>query len=438
MRALLPAVFGMIIAAGCVKPDPDQGLDILPGDPLGVVADSATVHAFTIRDTSVRTSGLSKQLLGTYLDPQFGLVDAGLVAQLRLPSNNIGVGINPVDLEADSLVLTLAYDGANFGYGNLDAQVFQAFELDEALSLDTFYYVYSRPAITGEDLVQNRGGRIKPMPGVPVTIDGVTQPPQLRIRLSNGLAQRLLAQFGQTAFSSNDAFLAFFKGLYVKVDPEGLLPNQGGVFIFDLLSTASKATLYYRNTAGSNTQERVDFVINSNCVRYTTVQHDLALATDPSLTTALADTINPSATVHVQALGGLRTAVRLPGIEALAAGNRILSKAELIVPVSGSTYPAYTPPAQIILFRKNASGTDVFLPDQLNGIGAIDGRYRIDERGYRFNITRYVQGVLTGEYPNTGFTMVVSGSGVSANRAVLAGPAAMGSPMRLRLTFTTY
>jgi len=438
MRAALPAVFGVFIAAGCAKPDPDQGLDILPGDPLGVVADSSTVHAFTVRDTSVRTSGLSKQLLGAYLDPQFGLVDAGLVAQLRLPSNNIGLGINPLDLEADSLVLTLAYDGANFGYGNLDAQVFQAFELDEALSLDTFYYVYSRPAITGEDLVQNRGGRIKPMPGVPVTIDGVTQPPQLRIRLSNVLAQRLLAQFGQTAFSSNDAFLAFFKGLYVKVDPEGLLPNQGGVFIFDLLSTASKATLYYRNTAGSNTQERVDFVINSNCVRYTTVQHDLALATDPSLATALADTINPSATVHVQALGGLRTAVRLPGIEALAAGNRILSKAELIVPVSGSTYPAYTPPAQIILFRKNASGTDVFLPDQLNGIGAIDGRYRIDERGYRFNITRYVQGVLTGEYPNTGFTMVVSGSGVSANRAVLAGPAAMGSPMRLRLTFTTY
>ncbi len=436
-----PLLAGALIALGlgaCRKPDPDQGLDLLPSDPLGVVIDTATVHAFTIRDTVVRTSGLSKQLLGAYRDPQFGLVRAGIVTQWRLPSNNIGVGVDPSALVADSLVLALAFDGANFAYGNLDPQRFQAFELGAALSLDSSYYSYTRPTTIGADLVLNRGGRIKPAPATPVILDGATQVPQLRIRLSLELAQRFLQRFGTADFASNDAFLSFFKGIHVSVDPEGLLPNQGGILIFDLLSASSKATLYYRNTGGSNTPERLDFLINSNCVRYTTVEHDLAQATDPVLAAALADTSAPAATVHEQALGGLRTAVRLPGITAYAGTGRILSKAELIVPLRGRPYPYYQPPAQIILFRKNAGGTDVFLPDQLNGIGAIDGRYSSDALGYRFNITRYVQKVISGEYPNDGFTLVVSGSGVSANRAVLAGPAAPESPMRLRLTFTTY
>jgi len=438
MRSAFPAAVALLIMAGCAKPDPDQGLAILPGDPLGVVMDSAVVHAFTLRDTVVRTSGLSKQLLGAYRDPQFGLVDASLTTQWRLLSNNIGLGIDPAGLVADSLVLALAFDGANFGYGNLDPQVFEAYELGQTLSLDSSYYIYTTPITTGENLVLDRGGRIKPAPSTPVTIDGVAQPPQLRIRLSLALAERLLDAFGSPSMASNEAFLAFFKGIHIKVDPEGLLPNQGGVFIFDLLSTVSKATLYYRNTNGTNQPERVDFAINSNCVRYTTVLHDLSQAIDPALSLALSDTTVPAGIVHVQALGGLRTAIRLPGITTLNTTNRILAKAELTVPLNGSYYPSYAPPAQIILFRKNTAGTDVFLPDQLNGIGAIDGRFNPEANGYRFNITRYVQGVISGDFPNTGFTMVVSGSGVSANRAVLAGPAAPNNPMRLKLTFTTY
>ncbi len=427
-----------LMLSACRKPDPDQGLDILPGDPLGVVVDTAAVHAFTIRDSVVRTSGLSRHLLGAYRDPQFGLVRAGIVTQWRLPSNNIGLGVDPSGLVADSLVLALAFDGPNATYGNLDPQVFRAHELAEPLSLDSAYYVYTAPDLTGDDLVLDRGGRLKPAPNVPVTIDGATQVPQLRIRLSPGLAERFLDAFGSSSFTSNDAFLSFFKGIYISVDAEGLLPNQGGVFIFDLLSANSKATLYYRNTNGSNAPERLDFLINSNCVRYTTVEHDLSLAVDQTLQDALADTTSPAATVHLQALGGLRTAIRLPGIAQYAVPGRILAKAELVVPVRGSHYPFYPPPAQIILFRKGSAGTDVFLPDQLNGIGAIDGRYRPDERAYRFNITRYVQKVISGEYPNNGFTLVVNGSGVTANRVVLCGPAATGPAMRLRLTFTTY
>lgn len=438
-KGVLLLGFALFSAIACRKPDPDQGLDILPGDPLGVVVDSFTLHAFTVVDTAVRTSGLSKQLAGAYLDPQFGLVKAGLVTQWRLPANNIGQGIDTSGLVADSLVLALAFDGANFGYGNLDVQVFEAYELAESLSLDSTYHAYREPVVQGPDLVANRGGRIKPQPTSRPTINGDTLAPQLRIRLDPALAARIMDAFGTQAMSSNDQFLQFFKGIHVTVDPSGLLPHEGGVFIFDLVAAASKATLYYHDLNNTPDLTRtLDLLINSNCVRYTVVDHDRTQALDGSLASALADTIQPATTTYVQALGGLRTAIRFPNIANEAGTNRILAKAELITPVSGSFYPFYPPPSQVFLFRRSDTGGDVFLPDQLAGIGAIDGRYRADERTYRFNITRYVQGLINGTYANDGFTMVSGSSGVSANRVVLAGPAAVESPMKLRLTFTTY
>lgn len=432
------ALISLVLFSGCRKPEPDQGLELLPGDPLGVVVDTFTLQAYTVVDTAVRTSGLSKQLLGAYLDPHFGLVKAGFVTQLRLPANNIGQGIDTSGLVADSLVLSLAFDGANYGYGNLDPQIFQAYELDEGLSLDSSYYAYREPQVMEADLVANRGGRIRPQPTSQPVILGDSLAPQLRIRLSGELADRFMDAFGTAAMASNDAFLDFFKGVHVTVDEQGLLPNQGGILIFDLIADASKATLYYHDLNDQPDQTRAfDLLINSNCVRYTATRHDPALATEPGLQETIADTVSESMITHVQALGGLRTAIQFPSIATEAGSGRILAKAELLAPLSGTYYPFYPPPTQLFLFRRTENG-DAFLPDQLNGLGVIDGVFRQDEMAYRFNITRYVQGLINQSYENNGLTMVVGGSGVTANRVVLRGPGATEKPMTLRLTFTTY
>src|SRR5689334_18768449 len=94
-----------LLAVACQKPEEDLGLDLLPGDEMGVEVDTFTVHAFTKEDAPVRTSGLTRNLVGSYLDQQFGWMRAGLVAQLRLISNNIGQGTDPAELEPDSIVL---------------------------------------------------------------------------------------------------------------------------------------------------------------------------------------------------------------------------------------------------------------------------------------------------------------------------------------------
>lgn len=428
-----------ITVSGCKKPEDDLGLDLLPGDPLGILIDTNTLRAYTFEDTTIRTSGLTRQLLGSYLDQQFGLVKAGIVTQLRLSANNIGGGQDNSGLVADSLVLSLAFDGANYAYGNLNPQVFQVFELTEVLSLDSAYRTDDVPITLTTDLAAEPGRAITPQPFTKPYISGDSLVPQLRIPLDRLLAARFLDAFGTSSMADNTAFLEFFKGLYVTVDNGSQLPFQQGILYFNLLSSATKVTLYYRNTLVDPLAPlSLDLLINSNSVHYSVVEHDRTQATDLGLPAALADTTAPAPVVYVQSLGGTRTAIRFPDLMEHAGTNRVLAKAELVVPVLGPAYPYYPPPVQLFLFRKDSADKDVFLPDQLAGIGVIGGTYRSAEQDYRFNITRYVQGVLNGSIPNDGIEILSGGSGVSANRVLMAGPDRAENPMRLRLTFTTY
>jgi len=156
------------------------------------------------------------------------------------------------------------------------------------------------------------------------------------------------------------------------------------------------------------------------------------------LAQALADTaLNQGA--YVQALGGLRTRVVMPHLGTFASAHLdALAKAELVVPIDGTWPQGAPPPTSLFVFRLNDEGEDLFLPDQLDNGLAIGGEFDADAGEYRFTITRYVQNVLNGNYANSGLSLVSGNSGISVNRAVLAGPDAPSDRLRLVLTFTSY
>ncbi|MCB0764515.1 MAG: DUF4270 domain-containing protein [Flavobacteriales bacterium] len=432
-------LFGVVLISGsCRKPEEDLGLDLLPSDPLGLVLDTTALHAFTFRDTAVRTSGLTRNLVGSYLDQEFGKVRTGIVTQLRLSSNNVGAGQDNSGLQVDSLVLSLAFDGINYVYGSLQPQTFSVHELVEPLSVDSAYYTDDIPAVLPAELSIVHGS-ITPEPLRNPVIGGDSLLPQVRIRLDDALGQRFLMAFGTQDMTDNTAFLEYFKGLYVSVENGEQLPFQQGILYFSLLNGATKATLYYKDANDEpELQRSFDLLVNSNCVRYTVAEHDHAQAITPGLPAALGDTVSAAQRTYVQTLGGLRTAIRFPHLMDHATTGQVLAKAELVVPLDGTFNADLPPPGQLFIFRKDSIGRDVFLPDQLGGIGAIDGLYRPTDREYRFNITRYVQGVLSGNIENSGVELVSGSNGVTANRAILAGPARAEDPMRLELTFTTY
>lgn len=425
------------LLVGCRKPEEDLGLDLLPGDPLGVGLDTAKLEAYTFQDSAVQTSGLTRHLIGSYVDPDFGSLKAGLAAQVRLTTANVGQGQTGT-LVPDSIVLGLVFETPNSHYGNLTPQQFRVYEITEALSIDTVYRSNDAPVTATEDLVYPHRGWITPDPYSNVRVGDDTLSPQLRIRLRDDLGQRFVEAFGTSDLEDNTAFLTFFKGLFVAVDNGSQAPYEGGILYINTSNSTSKLTLYYHRADEPATPLKLDMVINGSSVRFSSMQRDRSQALNTGLEEALADPDAPTPTVYLQTLGGYRTHIAFPDIMSYAERGQALAKAELIVPVQGTYYPYYAPPSLLFLFRKNEDGTDAFLPDQQNGITGIGGEFDVEAAEFRFNITRYIAQVLNGTLVNDGLVLVAGSSGVSANRTVLCGPDHAGTPMRVLLTFTTY
>jgi len=249
----------------------------------------------------------------------------------------------------------------------------------------------------------------------------------------------LMAAWGTPDLADNTNFLLFLKGFAVSVSPQ-TVPGKGGLLNFPLEGGNSKLTLYYHDTTvGGEDTLAYDFIINSSSARYTYVERDFHQATDPGLLDALADTSGNHDEAYLQTFGGTRIVLSFPHLPDLQSqGLDAVAKAELILPIAGE-YPLETPPPSVsFAFRKNEEGEDTAIPDQSSGLGIIGGSYDAIAREYRFNITRYAQGLIQGDHPNTGLHIVPGFNGVSGNRAVIGGPGHGETPMRLRLTFTTY
>lgn len=430
-------VSALILATGCKKPEDDLGLSLLdPADTLGTVRiDTNNMLAWAHADEAVRTSMLSTNMVGAYADDVFGTVRTGTATQLRLSVNNVGPANS--SLVCDSLVLGLAYQSLDPIYGDPDPQVIRVYRLVEDLAADTIYKSDRMPAYDPTDLVENGPLAFTPSPTEGPVVGGDTLPPQLRIPLTRDMGNEFLALWGQPAMADNAAFLAWFKGLVIMPDDAGPAPLTGGVWRFNLLSGTSKMTLYYHDGEGVNSS--FDFIFGSSSVRYSFAQFDHGAAPDPGLVELLADSSLGQNEIYVQSMGGLRAEVHFPFLEEYRESPyRTLAKAELIVPLAGDHHETYTPPDQLFAFRKAEDGTDLLLPDQVAGQGAVGGFFDEDAKEYRFNITRWVQGVILDTYPNTGLALVAGNNGISVNRVRLAGPLNGERPMRLVLTFTTY
>lgn len=432
---------GVLVAFGaCKKPEDNVGLDILdPADALGVTqTDTISIQTYSLPDDSVRTSNLSRNMVGSFLDPDFGLVETSTYTQIRLSTNNVGEGQLPIDLEVDSIILSLGYTFGDPWYGQPDEQTFAVYEVDEEIILDTTYYATDVLAVLSENLIEPGMEAQTPDTNAITVVDGDTLLPQLRIRLKDDLGRRFLDAWGSPDLVDNDAFLQFFKGLYVTTENAGQAPDEGAALQFDMLSVNSKVTLYYRNiVVGEEDTLAYDFEIDQQAARFTHVTLDHAQAPMPIVEQALGDTTIGQELFFVQSGQGVRGAIYFPYLEHLLdSGWTAVAKAELIIPVLEPTNDKWTPPSSLFIFRKSETGGDLFLPDQFELNNNIGGIYNEDDKEYRFNISRYVQQVLNGTLENAPLELAPANRGVSVARGELMGPQNIDRQARLIITFT--
>lgn len=430
------------------------GLDVQPEtDLLNVFyKDTATIHTRTVKEDSLKTNPNTIGVLGKYLDPVFGELNASLYRQLKLnvtikitdSINNISqFGKNPI---CDSVILVLHYDTTTFyGKTTFSPQKVSVYEVSENLSTSATYYSNQNLSKYATDLTAADGYTFTPKPKEKLLIDGKQVAPQLRIPLDISFGQTILNRptIDKTTLSSNTNFQNFFKGVYITTEASNVTSGEGNILNLQMQNSA--VTIYYHYTGRNknNTSDstyRVNYSFTFKDVAgFNHFAHDYTKAI-PDIQTQLA---NPSQkqndVVYTQGMAGLKTKIQFPYIMNWVDSGAIgINKAELIIKLDSDSANAigdFAPPEKFFLWSIQDDGTSFPLPDY-NAV-YFGGTYDAANKEFKFNITRYIQQILSKQRNNNGLYLVSYYPLTTANRAVISGGSATSTkPMKLNITYT--
>jgi hypothetical protein len=447
----------------------ELGGDLIPGvDNVKTFDTSLTAVTNNLRFTdSVKVAFSDFVAAGDLNDPEFGQTHANF--QFNILPSTLGtypfVSKDSVKI-VDSVVLSLAYAGS---YGDTlnGVQTLRVFEIapTSGFRFDTLYK-YNDPAsefaTTGGELgsATFNVSKLKDSIQISRPHDTTKVANVVRIRLNSSLATRFM-QYDTTSgplggyhsdSTVGNIFRSLFAGFSIKAD------NSGNVLsYFTPSSTNTKLTVYYQ-VVHSNTPVRdtlsYDFFHTtngqSNYVKTMPGGNWAALLSNGQLS---------DDKIYLQGSpSGSYASILIPSLPSL--GNKVIHRAEIIATRIPSVLDnIFFPPSQLFLDRTNFGTPDtafVFYNDI--GLG-LDGSIDLSSFGgnlksnmYRFNITRYVQGIVTRHEPNdtlrlyaplsttlftptlpTPYVTIPVLSAIGDGRVVLAGGSYPDPNVRLRL-----
>lgn len=415
-------LIALFLTVSCKKKDSNLGADLLDPNQLlnSAQIDTFSLKTYTVEEDSVITDNPVYAVLGSYNDPKFGTFNANFYTQFRLSGLNPNFG-DVTTITIDSTILGLEYAST---YGDMSSQKLEVFELTESMYLDSTYYSFSTLAHSTKNLVQPGFENFVPKPSAVTVIGEDTVDTQLRIRLKNILAQKLIneATSGGVNFSTNELFLNYFKGLHVRVNNGTQASGEGGVLYFNLNDPLSKMTIYYTQ---AGVQKKFDFLINSECADFNHV--DINNSGKP-IQTVIEDTISGQKEFYAQAFKN-RAVVRIPGIGSIPV-KAIIHKAELIFPVQYQTNSKYLPSSEL--------SVSVRIDDVLSGVGVI-GYYDNFKKQYTMDVKNYLQAYVSGQISTKELILSPRFFVNSAERIVFNGPNTINKKKpQLIITYTEF
>ena len=425
-------------------------------------------------------------------DPLFGRTNAAIYFELKPPtfsvSNNARNFIDSSLLAGtgtgyDSTVLCIKFDG---GYGDTTADVdFQVYALTDTITrlIDRIY-----PLVFQADSLLSPSQ--SPLVTKKVSLHSLSydsvlisrssilsykKTKELRIRLPNDSYWINLIS-DSTALSDEATFRQKFKGFAIKAVP---VSPTGSLAYFSISDTATRLQFYYRRkNAGVIDTTSTSFAFNPNNSGYAN-----NVVWDRGRTKEVGQAVNPGADsfIYVKTNPGTQVRIRIPGLENIS--NRIIHRAELktyIIPDNVTIDGLLSPPPEMYLERYDTTAISAYLPIPLdlnpneiysncfpttNGINySYFGGYprsentnNIQTQFYAFNISRYVQQIVTHQLRNSplrltaninaqyvgcssGLPFRVSSNIVSYGRAKLGGGGLRGTfapyKMRLRIIYS--
>ena len=423
--SLLIALLLLTCATSCKKKDSALGKDILDDDTYlyGTTTDTFDILSYTIEEDSIITDNAANVILGSYTDPTFGKFNASFYTQIRLAGIDPNFG-DPSTIIIDSFVLALKYVGY---YGDLKPQTFEVYELNEDINIDSTYYAFTNKSTKPNNLVPLGLGTITPDPINKTIVGGDSLNPQLRIPLDTNLAKALIteATSGSATFSSNEAFLSYFKGIKIQTNNGTQASGNGGIFYFNLSDPASKMTIYFHQAGLSKT---FDLLINSSCADFTHIDKDY---TGTPIDQILQDSTMGNTAFYAQAFN-LRAIVKIPGLSALSK-NKIIHRAELHLPIQFQSFYRYKPGVNISVATRIKESETAYT--SLGVLGTLDDF----NKEFKIDIKQYVQAILNQDIENTGLILSPRYFINSSERIIFNGKNTNNKfAPRLVVTYTTY
>jgi hypothetical protein len=401
--------------------------------------DSSTINTKSILSDSLRTDEVSTTvLLGSYVDPVFGKTSAEIFTQVRLsgPVNFTPKSGNLGDIQIDSFYLQLPLVKH---YGNLTSQTFEVYKMTESIDIAEEYYSNESKSINATNYVATGFENITPNTTANVVIDGETKVPMLRIRLDNALAQEIINETGNSTLAGNDGstgFVNWFKGLKIKVNNASQAVDEGAILTINIQSAEAKLVLDYLDTSEDpdKQKQRFQFNLGSQVAYFNRFEHDY---TSTAIQTQLSDPSLGNNQYYLQTMAGLLTEIDFPYLKNLSSiKNIVVNKAELILPVEYDAASVYTPTGSLFVLAYSNENEKIFLPDQF--IGNIGGQFNTSTKNYIFNITAFVNRVISGELENSTLLLNPVGGSVTASRVVGLGKNSTTQKPILKLYYSTY
>ena len=394
----------------CKKPSPTEGGDFFPGsDGLSYLqTDTFKIVASTLLEDSIYTDDLSLALIGTLDNDVFGKTQCITYTQFRLSA------LDPEITSAfvvDSVVLSVAYNTTV--YGKPKAQRFVVRRLISPIYKDSIYSARQTLATFPDNLIIN-GNEEQPVNHLAPTVLGEdTLSPQLRLPLDKELGYLLLKPQDPSVLQSQDAFQQYFTGLSISSNSW-----NDAVVRYDLIDPATGITVYYRDqNGGVEDTLSYQFVVTTDCARYNEFRHFYSGSELDGFVPGAEKSGEEQ--FYIQTGAGLKAKLLFPTLMNLNAyQDQVINRAELIIPIEENS--SYTEYDQLYLRYLGDDGKWKALPDE--NVQAIGGNYSSTYKHYTFNISRYVQSVLTGELSNKPLYVLGGTSGVAVKGVKAHGP----------------
>ena len=383
-------------------------------------------YIFEADKDSVRVTRLEDHILGNILsDPLFGKTNARIFLDLKpeLFPWSFSEVYNKDSLYIDSVVLVLGWKDT---YG--DTTVLQKVNVWEIHPFADFradsFYTIRDPGFAHTTFLGTKTFKPENLKDSIKAFQDTTAG-QLRIRLDNSFGRRLLDYDTVNAYRSDSAFKTYFNGFEIEADQS----MGNALMAFGINNNPNtKLAIYYRYTKGGQDDTTVNYFVFKN----TSATHNYVNRFEFNGTPLKTASITPGEDnpLYIINTPGSYATVKIPALRDMS--NRVINRAELIVEqLYDPSNDKFIAPDALMLdvYDTILKGYKFvpfdFLPDPQSGFPnasfGLYGKLTVDAAGnpikiWKFNLTRYVQNVLTKQEPLHDLRLYIAKDSYSAIR----------------------